>query len=332
MPCERTCAPVSGSTKERPLGVIAVGALAADGRRPLSVVPGASARGAFSCQCPGMSAPARPHLSSSSRTSLFGSLALSLLASACSTTPATTENDANVTMADAGTDGGSAATCTPVAPTCVDQQIAMLDLFTTVSTRTVEEEGVGAVHVTHIDSMAGGLSPSESYVYARFTDAGLVRVDLSDEASFDSQDWDIAFRRFVIRLNSGVGGPSCVQGARLPNDPATGMPPTFLSVTSVPTGLTFHSEAYMTESCDYVPDGSGLMSPSMVLSSFWSYTSCVAMSHNVYIVALASGRHVKLEVLSYYNPADQDACDSAGTMPTTPGSSGNLRVQWSFLD
>lgn len=270
----------------------------------------------------------------SPRTSFYGSLAAVLLASACTTTPTTTPaDDANVSMVDGGTDAGATPMiCDPVAPTCVDQQIAMLDLFSTVSTRTIAEEGTGAVHVSHVDAMAGGVSPTESYVYARFTDAGLVRVDVSDEASFDSQEWDIAFRRFVIRLNSGVGGPSCVQGARLPNDPATGGPPTFESVTSVPTGLTFHPEAYMTPSCDYVPDGSGLMSPSMVLSSFWNYTSCVAMSHNVYIVALANGRHVKLEVLSYYNPADQDACDSTGAMPTTTGSSGNLRVQWSFLD
>ncbi|MFO0686635.1 MAG: HmuY family protein [Sandaracinus sp.] len=279
-----------------------------------------------------MSVIARPFLASS--PSLFGSLAAALLASACSTTPATmTDNDANVSTADAGSDAGSTPmTCDPVAPTCVDQQIAMLDLFSTVSTRAITEEGTGAVHVSHVDAMAGGVSPTESYVYARFTDTGLVRVDVSDEASFDSQEWDIAFRRFVIRLNSGVGGPSCVEGARLPNDPATGMPPTFESVTSVPTGLAFHSEAYMTPSCDYVPDGSGLMSPSMVLSSFWTYTSCVSMSHNVYVVALANGRHVKLEVLSYYNPADQEACDTNGTMPTTPGSSGNLRVQWSYLD
>lgn len=261
-------------------------------------------------------------------------LALFLGIPACggSTTPG---NDAGTTPGDdAGSDAGAPMTCAPVDPGCQDQQISMLDLFTTVSTRTVEEESAPTgTHRSHIDSMAGGISPSESYVYARFTDAGLVRVDISDQDAFASQDWDIAFRRFIIRLNSGVSGPSCVVAARLPNDPATGMPPAFDSVTSVPSGLAFHDEVYMTSgTCDIVADGSGLGSPATVLSSYWTYPGCVSMSHNVYVVQLADGRHVKLEVVSYYNQTDQDACDATGAMPTTAGSSGNIRIQWAYLD
>jgi len=155
-----------------------------------------------------------------------------------------------------------------------------------------------------------------------------VRVAVSDQEAFMSQDWDIAFRRFVIRLNSGVSGPSCVQGVR------TVAGTTFESLTSLPSGLTFHSEVYMTDgTCDIVADGSGLGSPNTVLSSFWTYPGCVSMSHNVYIVQLANHRHVKLEVVGYYNPADQTICDGpTHGMPTTAGSSGNIRMQWAYLD
>lgn len=255
------------------------------------------------------------------------------LAVACNPTPAAM-NDAAIVMGDAGSDAAAPMMCAAVDPTCQDQQIAMLDLFTTVSTRTVEEESAPAgTHASHIDSMAGGVSPSESYVYARFTATGLERVDIDDQSAFASQGWDIAFRRFIVRLNSGVSGPSCVQAARLPNDSGTGMPPAFESVTSVPAGLTFHDEVYMTPgSCDIVADGSGLGSPATVLSSFWTYPGCVAMSHNVYILQLADARHVKLEVVGYYNPIDQTACDATGAMPTTTGSSGNIRIQWAYLD
>lgn len=264
----------------------------------------------------------------------FSAIVALLGLAACSNTPAAT-NDAAIVTADAGPgDSGAPLMCAAIAPGCVDQQISMLDLFTAVSARSVTEEGTGATHVSHIDSMGGGVMPSESYVYARFTDAGLVRVDVSDQDAFASQDWDIAFRRFIIRLNSGVSGPSCVQAARLPNDPGTGMPPTFDSVTSVPAGITFHSESYMTDgTCDIVADGSGLGSPATVLSSFWTYPGCVSMSHNVYVVTLATGRHVKLEVLGYYNAPEQTACDGPShTMPMVAGSSGNIRVQWSYLD
>jgi hypothetical protein len=265
-----------------------------------------------------------------SYSGLFGLVSLAL--GACGSTPADT-NDAAMSMGDAGPpDSGMPMTCAPVAPTCVDEQISMLDLFSTVSTRIVEEESADpGTHVSHIDSMAGGVSPSESYVYARFTDAGLVRVDISDQDAFASTEWDIAFRRFIIRLNSGVSGPSCVQAARLPNDPGTGGPPAFDSVTSVPGGLAFHSEVYMTASCSIVPDESGLMSPATVLSSFWTYPGCVSMSHNVYILTLADGRNVKLEVVGYYNPTDQANCDATGAMPTTTGSSGNIRIHWAYL-
>lgn len=244
-------------------------------------------------------------------------------------------DDAAIAGGDAGPpDTGTPMICAPVDPGCQDQQISMLDLFTTVSTRSITEEGTGATHISHVDAMGGGFMPNESYVYARFTDAGLVRVDVSDQDAYASQDWDIAFRRFIIRLNSGVSGPSCVQGARVPNDPGTGMPPTFDSVTTVPSGIAFHSESYMTDgTCDIVADGSGLGSPATVLSSFWTYPGCVSMSHNVYVVALANGRHVKLEVVGYYNPADQTVCDGPShTAPMTTGSSGNIRMQWSYLD
>ncbi len=266
-----------------------------------------------------------------SYSALFSLLAL-LALDGCSGTPAPAADAAVVT--DAGSDAGAPMTCGPVAPSCQDEQIAMLDLFTTVSTRTVEEESAPAgTHASHVDSMGGGISPTESYVYARFTDAGLVRVDISDQDALASTAWDIAFRRFIIRLNSGVSGPSCVQAARLPNDPGTGGPPAFDSVTSVPSGLSFHEEVYLTSgTCGIVPDGSGLGSPATVLSSYWTYPGCVSMSHNVYVVQLANMRHVKLEVVSYYNAPDQAACDTSGTMPTTPGSSGNIRLQWAFLD
>lgn len=229
--------------------------------------------------------------------------------------------------ADGGGNHDSGMACMAVAPMCVDQQIMTLDLFSTVSTRAVTEEGsVPGTFLTHIDSSAGGIMPTESYVYLRFSETGLTPVMISDQDAFASTDWDIAVRRFIVRLNSGVSGPSCVQAAR--TAPMT----TFDSVTSVPAGLTFHSEVYMTDTtCDLVPDGSGLGSPSTVLSSFWTYPGCVSMTHNVYIVQLASGRHVKLEVMGYYDTAAQTQCDTMGTLPT-PSTSGNMRLQWAFLD
>lgn len=208
---------------------------------------------------------------------------------------------------------------------CQDQSIQQLALFDTVNNADITEEEGGPAFTHHVDATAGGLNPNTSYVYAKFTDDGLVKVDIDDETAFQEMGWDIAFRRFVIRLNSGVSGPSCVAAAR------TAANTTFDELDAVPEGLTFREEEYFDPdaSCELVPDGSGLGSPGVVLQNYWRYPGCVAMTGNVYVLQLADGRHVKLEVLSYYEQGQED-CNQDD--PSGISGGGNLRVRWAFLD
>jgi hypothetical protein len=215
--------------------------------------------------------------------------------------------------------------CDPVAPPCIDEQIGALDLFAPVSDGSITEEGSTAGEFTTlIDATGGGLMPSESFVYARFTPTGLVKVEVGDEGAFDSTEWDIAVRRYVLRINSGVGGPSCVTAAR--TAPGT----TFESLTTVPDGLAYRTEEYFTDTCELVPDGSGLGSAATALASFWTYEMCVEMTGNVYVVQLANGSRVKLEVLSYYEPGPQATCNETHMVPM-PSGAGNVRIRWAFL-
>lgn len=220
--------------------------------------------------------------------------------------------------------------CTePTATPCTDESILDLNLFTNANAATIENTADGEGWQSHVDATAGGFSPTMSYVYARFTDEGLERVDVGDDAAFDSMDWDIAFRRFIIRLNSGPSGPSCVAAAR--TAPSTD----YDSLTSVPDGVEFHMEEYYSAApdCTLVPDSYGLGSPATVLANFWEYPGCVAMTGNVYVLALANGRHVKLTITDYYEPSYQDTCDSTGsvTMGSVNGA-GNIRMRWAYID
>ena len=246
---------------------------------------------------------------------------VTLLASGCGSSPQTTADMDAPDMTPASMCAHTVA--------CTDQSVQTLNLFRTVSTATITNTASGSEWASLVDATAGAsdtsLSPTQSYVYAKFTDTGLMRVDVSDEGAFMSQDWDIAFRRFVIRLNSGISGPSCVTGART----ATGT--TFDAVTTVPPDLAYRTEEYFTATCDYVPDGSGLMSPGTALQSFWEYPSCVKMTKNVFVLQLADGRHVKLVVTSYYSPAVQMKCDTAGGMPTPPTGAAHVGVRWAFV-
>ncbi|WP_224366055.1 HmuY family protein [Hyalangium versicolor] len=209
---------------------------------------------------------------------------------------------------------------------CTEQSIDQLDLLTTPSTMEVREEGTtSGEFLTYVDARAGGLTPTMSYTYVRFTEQGLTRVDIDDQAALSSTDWDIAFRRYVIRVNSGVSGPSCVSVAKTPEGTAFG------SVTTVNSAWEVKTETYFTDTCEFVEDESGIGAPAAQLGSYWTYAGCLAMTGNVFVVTLADGRHVKLEVVSYYDPAVQKACDETGKLPDGPSGSAQFRVKWAFL-
>jgi hypothetical protein len=211
---------------------------------------------------------------------------------------------------------------------CIDESFEALTLHEEPNDATVREESKdGDTFNSFIDASGGGSAPTKSFVYVKFTEEGLKRVDVSDEDAFSSLDWDLASRRFVLRLNSGVSGPGDVTAAR--TAPRT----EFDSVAKVPEDLDFRTEEYFTDNCEFISDGSGIGSPGTALSSFWSYSACVAMTHNVYVLALQDERHVKLEVMSYYTPSNQEICDETGTLgrPETAGP-GNMRIRWAFLD
>jgi hypothetical protein len=239
-------------------------------------------------------------------------------------------NDDSDSDDDDNDDDDGTSVCTePTEVPCRDQSFVALNMNLTEAAEgeiTSEDDGAGGFGVT-IDSTAGAppgaIDAPGGFVYAKFTDTGLEKVDLLDDESFDSMDWDIAFRRFVIRLNSGTSGPSCVAAARTPT--ATD----YATLNEVPEGLTFRAENFMSdpESCELVPDGSGLETAGVVLQNWWRYPGCVATTGNVYVLSLADGRHVKLVVDAYYASGQED-CNDRGT----PGrGSANLQLRYAFV-
>jgi len=230
-----------------------------------------------------------------------------------------------------GGSGGAAPTplCTmPTTVACSDQIILQMNFQPDPVNATISNTADGAGWNTHVDATAGGAFTSmpTAYTYGKFTDQGLVRVDVSDEGSLTSMDWDIAFRRYVVRVNSGDSGPSCVQAARVPGTTK------FEDLDATPDNLLYHTDDTFTDSCDLIPDGSGLPdSPATALSSYWTYPGCVQMTGYVYVIALADGHHVKFTVDDYYSPTVQDQCQTQGAIPMTNTGSANFIVRWAYL-
>ncbi len=229
-----------------------------------------------------------------------------------------------------GTAGsGPVARCTePTIVACDDDVILEMNLKKDVTPGKVGSQADGDGWISTVDATAGGAfaSEPESYTYAKFGDSGLEKVAISDQDALDSMAWDIAFRRYVVRINSGNSGPSCVQAARVPGKPK------YEDVTTLAENLMFRDDEYFTMSCDIIPDGSGLPgSPATALSSYWTYPGCVKMTDNVFVVSLANGRNLKLQVTDYYNHAVQEQCDTKESIPMSNTGSANFVVRWAFL-
>lgn len=254
---------------------------------------------------------------------VFGIGSLCVVLVACGDEGATTEEASNREVQPLCTE--------PAEVACVDQAEATLTLNPDgdVAPDAIANSSVAGVFTSTVDATAGGAraNPPGAYVYARFTDEGLEQVSLSDAEAFTSMEWDIAFQRFRIRLNSGDSGPSCTAAAALPDGAD------FVAVDALGDDLSFATESFYDASCAVVgePGFGGVVTPSFVLDDYYEYTSCVSMTGRLFGLQLASGRQVKLTVNRYYEPSAQEGCDS-GVESFAPVGSGNLELTWAFID
>ncbi len=205
---------------------------------------------------------------------------------------------------------------------CQDSLIADLSLQDEISEGTITNTQDGEDWVTHVDATAGGFmnASQNPFLYMKFTDDGLEKVELDDESALESMEWHLSARRYVVRVNSGTSGPSCVGAAALLNDQ-------YENVTTVPENLSFYSDDFYTESCDIIPDSYGLGDPQVVLVNWWSYESCVKTTLTPFLIELENGRVVKLIVEEYYASGQSDCNDNG----SRGDESGNLKIRWSFL-
>jgi len=224
---------------------------------------------------------------------------------------------------DSSSDSGEPPVCvTEIA--CEDALVLDLGFVEgVVSEGAVESTPDGDGFVSQVDASAGGLpgAPMNPWVYLRFGDDGLERVDIDDFESLGSHDWHIAAKRFAIRLNGGTAGPSCVQGAAL-----DGM--AYEAVTEVPAGTELAPEAFFDDACTLVDDGSGQGSPAYLLTPWWTYPGCVATTGVPFVLGLPDGRTLKLVVDAYYAEG-QAECNEGGTMGQ---DSAHFTWRWSFLE
>ena len=213
----------------------------------------------------------------------------------------------------------------PQAVACIDQTIDQLRLFPAVNPAMVTTESKGGgVFESRIDARAGTVNPTMSFVYVRFGADTLEKVAIGDEQAFESMDWDVAFRRYIIRDNSGASGPSCVEAAE------SGAP--FTSLATVPAALGFEKDIFLEPpACMATGPLNELGGPLTAISTFYNYINCLTMTGEVFVIKLRDGRHVAMEVLAYYPKNVQDACNSTGSLPMGSSGGGQFHIRWKLI-
>lgn len=226
----------------------------------------------------------------------------------------------------ADTDGETTGenACGDAGVPCEDAMILDLGLVGgVVSEGAVTNTADGEGWTSAVDATAGGIvdAPANPWVYLRFTDDGLEKVQVDDLQALSSEDWDIAAKRFGIRLNSGSSGPGCVGVATLVDDE-------FDAVQAVPNDAGFQTEAFYDDACGLVDDGSGAGGANYALTPWWFYPGCVGVSYVPFVIQTGEGRHVKFMVESYYE-SGQAECNDSGAMGS---GSANFTWRWAYLD
>jgi len=231
------------------------------------------------------------------------------------------DDDDDGTPGDDDTSSG----CEPEDVECVDDIILDLSLHDDkVSEGDVQNSQEGDDWISIVDATAGGFSSATEnpFIYLRFDPTGLVKLDIDDETALESMDWHIAARRYIVRLNGGTSGPSCVGAAAIHGT-------AYEDVTVLPAGSTVAEDRSYDDDCEMIDDGSGLEgSPSVALTPWWSYGNCLETTMVPFVIQLPDESLVKFMVEAYYG-SGQDDCNDNGT---PGGNSAMFTWRWAYLD
>ena len=208
------------------------------------------------------------------------------LAPACSEDPPCHEEPADL---------GTPPDLAPAAPRCeLPFDVRSIDTVSTGAVTISESPAGSGIWSADVDATAGGSMNYGKNPFVYLDLVGHKKVDINDTQARQSRDWDIAFKRWQIKINSGDSGPGGVTVARIPNK-------TLPDVTAAPAG-PYEADNYFDDKCAVQLDPiNGL---GTALSDWYEYeagTNRLVPKSEVWVLKRRDGKgHIKVQLTGYY--------------------------------
>mgnify|MGYP001555461197 CR=1 FL=1 len=221
-------------------------------------------------------------------------VALALLS--CSSEPIDDANpDTGASGSSSTTGGTSSVDPTPSAcSAALKQSLSLVDDVSTATVSVLSETGED--RTLYIDASVGGLDGQDTHPWVYIDLATGKGVAVTDLDALKSKAWDLAFKRSVVRTNSGDSGPGEGGAIRIAL-PWDDVDATTLGKKTVPT------ESWFDADCMLELDASQNLVTTFSGWSAYDEANHVlsAAKDVVFITAAANGALYKVSVLDYYS-------------------------------
>ncbi len=194
----------------------------------------------------------------------------------------------------AGSGGSGGSSMSPPRPCsgALKQSLGLVDDVSTAPVSTVDE--TASERTLFIDASAGGIEGQDEHAWVYVSLAEGAPVALTDLEALESRGWDLAFKRFLVRTNSGDSGPGAGGAVRIALD-WEAVDSSTLGNTALPT------EEWFDEDCALeVGVNDDLITTFTGWSEYDEEEHVLNAADVTYIVAGADGALYKVAILDYY--------------------------------
>jgi hypothetical protein len=201
------------------------------------------------------------------------------------------------TAGSTSTTGGNGTTVNPTPSACsaaLRQSLSLVDEVSTAAVKTLSE--ANGERTLYIDASVGGLEGQDTHPWVYIALATGTAVAVTDLEALSSQAWDLAFKRSVVRTNSGDSGPGKGGAIRI------GLPWDTVDKTTLGK-KTLPVESWFDDDCMLTLDDALNLITTFSGWSMYNETEHVlsAAPDVVFITGAADGTLYKVAVLDYYS-------------------------------